>query len=65
MAVIEGGDGAHAIRTAMGELQQASYRLSERMDQPQGAPGGNGGSSTSSTGSTSRTAGRMMWWMGV
>jgi len=37
------GDDARAIRTAMEELQQASYKLSERMYQAQGAPsGGNG-----------------------
>ena len=37
------GDDARAIRTAMDDLQQASYRLSEQMYQPQGAPGAQGG----------------------
>jgi molecular chaperone DnaK len=37
------GDDARAIRTAMDDLQQASYRLSERMYQPQGAPSAQGG----------------------
>jgi len=37
------GDDARAIRTAMDELQQASYKLSERMYQGQGAPSDGGG----------------------
>jgi molecular chaperone DnaK len=36
-------DDVSRIRRTMEELQQASYKLSERMYQPQGQPSGNGG----------------------